>query len=207
MLYISNEIENYTAVSSKFTYTLYGVKHNIDLSNGNTFVLKVAAKNLDKVVISNVSGVAGAVAIKKVAEYSAKELDDDISVSRKYSVYKSTGASTTSFKQNDIVKVTISWKLGKKAMDGNYEISDYLPSGLKPIENPWQFGQYSFRCWYFRNIDVKRLHSMLTNIRNRISRNRLYITPALYLPELLKLTARQFRALNPLISSMSAKRL
>ncbi|MFA6309632.1 MAG: alpha-2-macroglobulin family protein [Clostridia bacterium] len=157
LLYISSEIEKYDAVSASFSYTLSGKKHDVDLSNGNMFVLKVPSKNLNKVIISNVKGSASAIAIKKAPEYTAKELDSNISVSRKYSVYKSDGTVTTTFKENDIVKVEISWKIGKKAMDGNYEITDYLPSGLKPIENEWQFGPNSFKCWYFRNIDGQKI--------------------------------------------------
>jgi uncharacterized protein YfaS (alpha-2-macroglobulin family) len=63
--------------------------------------------------------------------------DTSLTVERQYS---QKGNQTNSFKQGDIVKVEITWDIGNKAIDGQYEITDYLPSGLKPIDNPYNAG-------------------------------------------------------------------
>jgi hypothetical protein len=44
-------------------------------------------------------------------------------------------------------------------MDTHYEITDYVPSGLKPIENPYQAGIRFDRglVWWFRNTDGQKV--------------------------------------------------
>jgi len=71
-----------------------------------------------------------------------------------------SGAETTevnSFKQGDIIRVEIEWDILSKAVDGAYQITDYLPSGLKPIENPYEMGIHNEGWHFYRNIDGQKV--------------------------------------------------
>jgi uncharacterized protein YfaS (alpha-2-macroglobulin family) len=65
--------------------------------------------------------------------------DNNLTVKKAYHSTKGNEAKTT-FKQSEIVKVVITWDAGKQALDGAYQITDFLPSGLKPIDNPSSMG-------------------------------------------------------------------
>ena len=42
----------------------------------------------------------------------------------------------------------LDYKLGKKALDGCYQVTDFLPSGLKPVTRMNRGGQYDLNIWY-----------------------------------------------------------
>ena len=58
---------------------------------------------------------------------------------------------------DDLVKVEITYTIDKTAIDNTYEISDYAPAGLKPLNNPWSYGVRDLLgCWY-RQFDGQKV--------------------------------------------------
>jgi len=45
-----------------------------------------------------------------------------------------------SLREGSLVRITLNWKLAKKAADGCYQVSDLLPSGLRPVTRLFEQG-------------------------------------------------------------------
>jgi len=58
--------------------------------------------------------------------------DSNLKISREYSV---NGQAKQTFQENDIVKITLKPVINSKAIDTEYQITDYLPAGLKVLSN------------------------------------------------------------------------
>ncbi|KNY26851.1 stalk domain-containing protein [Pseudobacteroides cellulosolvens] len=151
LLFIINEIDNYSTKEATFTYNYNGEEKNINLNKGGYYVLELPSANLSGLRISDVQGDVSAVSIFKENVIDITKTDKSISVDRKYFLIDGTPVKSNNFKQGDMVKVKITWSLGSKAFDGVYEITDYLPSGLKPVEN------YTDSPYYFRNMDGQKV--------------------------------------------------
>jgi len=153
LLFIVNEIDNYNAKEASFTYSYNGEEKNVKLGKGGSHGLSIPSVNLSGFRITDVQGDVSAVSIFKenIIDISNTKVDKSISVDRKYFLMDGTPIEPRSFKQGDIVKVKITWSIGQKAFDGVYEITDYLPSGLKPVE------KYLSSSYYYRNIDGQKV--------------------------------------------------
>ncbi|MCX8130598.1 MAG: Ig-like domain-containing protein [Clostridia bacterium] len=157
LTYIAQEIGKATEDTAKFTYTLYGKKHTRALKNGEVFTLNIPSRKISELKISSVSGSISVISVFKEQTTLPAKLDPNISVSRKYFSYANPTKQTTTFKENDIVKVVLDWNIGAKAIEGGYEITDYLPSGLKPVAIPSSLGAiYDKHCSY-GNIDGQKV--------------------------------------------------
>ena len=157
VLYIEQEIEKVPAETVKFSYTYDGEKYTKTLVNGESYTLVVPSSRLSLFKIDSVEGNASMVSFFKQKTVSIDKLDSNISVSRKYFVGESRKDATTSFKQGDIVLVEITSNIGSKALDGSYEITDYLPSGLVPIENSYSYGVNYQKDSYYSKIDGQKV--------------------------------------------------
>jgi len=157
LIYISQEIEKVKAETVKFTYSYNGEKRTKTLENGQSYTLVLPSSKLSQFNIDSVEGNASMVSVFKKNIIGIDNLDSNISVSRKYFVGTGRVDNTVSFKQNDIVLVEITSRIGSKALDGSYEITDYLPSGLVPIENSYKYGVSSQRDGYYSKIDGQKV--------------------------------------------------
>ena len=149
LLYMQEEITKLKAETASFEYTLNGKPYSKSLDYGGPYILEIASENMDKLKIESVNGDICVVSMFETPLVNPDKTDSNISVIRKYTVKNRPGASAPyTFKQNDIIKVEIDWNIGEKALDGSYVITDYLPSGLKPIENTYNMGLNSRDSFY-----------------------------------------------------------
>lgn len=139
LMYIEEEIKKASNGPVSFSYTLNGKQYTETLDNGRTFTLTLPSENVKILEINNVIGEISVVSIFKKPLTSTVKADKNLTVSKSYYSTKENKA-TTDFSQSDIIKVVITWNVNTKALDGTYQITDYLPSGLKPIDNPITMG-------------------------------------------------------------------
>lgn len=143
-------------VKASVEYVMNGKTYTARLEDGLCEVVKVPSVNLDKFRITKVSGDVSVLSMftGPFAENVAN--DSGITLTRKY--YDAvTGEEKTTFRANDLVKVEITYTIDKTAIDNTYEISDYAPAGLKPLENPWNYGVKNLiGCWY-RQFDGQKV--------------------------------------------------
>lgn len=155
LLYIQNEIEKHKNEEVEFTYMLNGKIFTQVLKDGESFTLTLPSTNLDEFDITSVKGNVAMISMFKDDSIPTDKVSEDIFVNRTY--YKFDGEKTSFFNQYDIVKVVLDWDIKETAIDGGYQITDYLPSGLVAIDNPLKIGvENGTRLWY-RNIDGQKV--------------------------------------------------
>jgi hypothetical protein len=117
--------------------------------------LKISRKYFDSYGSQNITSSSGT----KTGTASTGSNDSSLS----------GGMQVNNFSFYDIVKVQLTIEFGTKAIDGNYEISDYLPSGLKPIENTWLYGtQRTFSDSWYGRINGQKISFNLYNFNNSV---------------------------------------
>lgn len=137
-------LTNPEAVS--FTYELDGQTQNKSLAKGKTYKLILTPEQAQKIKFSNIQGNVGLTQtfqVRLTAENITKSAN--ASVSRIYTV---SNRQSQNFSETDLVKVQLTYKLGSKAADGCYQVTDYMPSGLRPIANLESRGISDRQAWY-----------------------------------------------------------
>lgn len=136
--YVLSMMEKVSQVEGSVTYEYNGTTVDLDLSGwGNS--ITIPSSTLNQLNITKVTGDLAVIASYEGALNEAIVNDDSLSVTRKYYNYQ-TNEETTTFNQGDIVKVVLNWNVENDAIDNYYQLSDYLPSGLEAINNPWNYG-------------------------------------------------------------------
>ncbi|OPZ92178.1 MAG: hypothetical protein BWY74_01718 [Firmicutes bacterium ADurb.Bin419] len=139
LLYVREEIAKAKGGTVSFSYTLNGKAYSKTLDSGESFTLTLPSKDINKLEINSVTGVISAVSMFKKPLEGTEKTDNNLTIKKAYYPRKGNNEKNT-FKQDEIVKVVITWDIGKQAIDGSYRITDFLPSGLKPIDNPSAMG-------------------------------------------------------------------
>ncbi|MDO8686095.1 MAG: alpha-2-macroglobulin family protein, partial [Clostridiales bacterium] len=190
LMYISSELKKTGESISRLTYELLGEKHSSVLENGGGFTLTIPSVNLTDFHISSVEGNISAVSIFQAPLTVPANTDASINVQRMYSALNSLASSTDSisgktgsdsngtdtyrFNHNDIIKVELSWEMGAKALDGTYEITDFLPSGLKAIENTVNYKTDSSGNYYYGRIDGQKIRFYVYNSHEKTANRTLW---------------------------------
>ncbi len=157
LLVIIEEFNKLSPEDVTFTYEYDGNTYSEKITDGWPVTVTVPSQKLGDLRITDVSGNASVTSVFSAPPENRAEPDMNLKVKRTYYSLK-TGEETTEFKQNEIVKVVIEWDITPVAIDSYYEITDYAPSGLKPIENPYRAGIYPDEyMWWFRTIDGQKV--------------------------------------------------
>jgi len=79
------------------------------------------------------------------------DFDNNISVRREYYV---DGVETTNFDEGDLIEVRIYPEFSSKALQGSYQVTDLLPSGLQLLTSSYRRGikdycgiRYPYESW------------------------------------------------------------
>ncbi len=139
------------AVSLSFSWTYAGKTNQETLKNGAVAFITVPATLAGNLRISDVSG-NGMLTSSFTAPLEGVGNETKVSLKRAY-YNQATGEKTNTFKMNDLVRVELTWDISADAMDGVYEISDWLPAGLAPIDNPWQYGIRPADSFWYRSFE------------------------------------------------------
>jgi hypothetical protein len=192
--FIKNKIVKANPTTGKFTYTYMGETKEVTLEPGRIEYKDIPSKNIGDFKIVSVTGELALLSIFKKTPTGSESTDPNLKISRKYfdsygsqNITSSSGTKTgtastgsndsslsggmqvNNFSFYDVVKVQLTIEFGTKAIDGNYEISDYLPSGLKPIENTWLYGtQRTFSDSWYGRINGQKISFNLYNFNNSV---------------------------------------
>lgn len=159
LLFVLQEYKKLPASDVEFTYEYDDISYTERLKNGGSIIVKIPSIRLPMLKVIKVSGDASIVSVFK-APLAAKiqAFDDNLKIKRTYYNY-ATGEEATEFRHNDLVRVELSWDISDIAMDKFYEITDFAPSGLKPLESPYHAGirPKGGIMWWFRNTDGQKV--------------------------------------------------
>ena len=119
----------------RFAYTLDGERQEVTLERGRAFALELTPQQLADLRLEALEGEVG-VASSFAVPFDAADVvtDPDISVSRRYEGGGPQGLSIT---EEALVRITLDYQLGPQALDGCYQVTDMLPSGLKAVSQPY----------------------------------------------------------------------
>lgn len=156
LTYIKNELSKANESTLSVTYNYEGKSTTRKIENGWPVTITVPSSKLKDFEVTKVEGRAALVAIYSAQLSEATANDNDIQANRTYYNYNTNG-STTEFSQSDIIKVQINWDILETAIDDTYTVTDYLPSGLRPIENVWDMGLKTGDDYWYRDIDGQKV--------------------------------------------------
>jgi len=139
LAFISYEIENHTATPASITYTLFGETVTRDLSQGRSFNLRIPAQNMHEFNLVSVTGQVGAVSIVRTPLEDVEAVENDIVITRQF-FRAGSSVPTTTFQQDELIRVQITVDYSRRDMYGSYVITDFLPAGLVHVENSARFG-------------------------------------------------------------------
>ncbi|MEJ0021271.1 MAG: polymorphic toxin-type HINT domain-containing protein [Candidatus Doudnabacteria bacterium] len=148
VMFIKSAIAQTSQSAAKLHYQTNARSEDVSLQNGDTYSVTLSEDELKSLNFSNISGDMQVSSFFEQSLNSATVARDaNLSLTRQYVV---NGKATTSFNDSDIVKVKLFPKVGAKALNGDYQIVDYLPSGLKPVTDPYTLGiDQGYNClWY-----------------------------------------------------------
>jgi hypothetical protein len=136
--FLVEALPNLSAAPVRFAYTLDGKRTEEELERGSSLALLVTPEELRDLNLEALEGTLG-VASSFLAPLDPDSVQPDpaVSISRSYN-YRSEGSAP--IEEGDLVRITITYKLGPQAVDGCYQVSDLLPSGLKSITREYEWG-------------------------------------------------------------------
>jgi tetratricopeptide (TPR) repeat protein len=158
LMYVIEEYKKLPNTDVEFTYEYGGNTYTEKISSGGSVSVSVPSVKLSEFNITEVSGEASVVSVYNAPLLKLIEQDQNLKIKRTYYSY-ATGKETTEFRQDDIVKVVLEWDALPAAIDTFYEITDFAPSGLKPIEITYQIAERPDKelVWWFRNVDGQKV--------------------------------------------------
>ena len=132
LLYIKAALERSGAGGVHFAYTVDGKRQTADLQNGKTLSLTLSPAQLAGLKVDGISGALSATTqyLAPLEPQQAKTTPD-VTVKRSFSVLgKPANAPVT---QDSLVEVDLDVTFGNQASSDCYQVTDLLPSGLKPV--------------------------------------------------------------------------
>jgi hypothetical protein len=126
-----NELANSNKSKAGFGYKTGTKSETIDLNEGRAYELVLSGDELNTLSFNNIVGDI------KLISYYEKSVDPstliknkDLNIAREFLV---NNKETKTFKEGDTVLIRLKPFIAERAIDGQYQVIDYLPSGLKPI--------------------------------------------------------------------------
>jgi len=129
--YLASALPRLPAEPVRFAYRLDGKRQEAELERGGSLAMTLTAKQLRDLQPEPLAGNVG-VASFYLAPFEPEEAvtDPDVTISRRFELADEPG---NVYDDDSLVRIVIDWKLGPQALDGCYQVTDILPSGLKPI--------------------------------------------------------------------------
>jgi len=131
LLYAQAALPHLQATDVRFTYQTSQGQKTMALGPGETKIIELSKEKLASLRFSDVQGRVGAAVIyDAVTRPQDVKTDGAIGLSR---VYKVNGQPTTQFKEGDLVRIDLVPTFNLSAFPGEYQLVDYLPSGLRAV--------------------------------------------------------------------------
>ncbi len=150
--YLLQVLEDFTPGRVKFTYTHGDSTETISLEHAETYSLDLPGSSLDSLEVSTETGEVGITLL--TSEPLSQASDSSLSLSREYEV---SGVKKTAFSRTDLVKITLQYNVPAQAVDGCYQVTDVLPSGLEAVTNLYRRNIQDKDVTYPYEVDGQRV--------------------------------------------------
>lgn len=124
--------------TAKFSYQIGSKKESVKIENEQSYLMTLSFDELKAIKFSDIEGKIGLISFYEKSQ-DPEELakNNELAVARKYFV-KNT--PTNSFGEDSVVLVRLDPNIAASALDGRYQVIDYLPSGLRPVTQIYERG-------------------------------------------------------------------
>ena len=144
LLYIKSELPKISAEKAEFEYYTNNRSGKVLLEKGKTYELNLSYEELKTLRFKNVKGDIALISFYQEAQDPQNiKKDQELGIKREYLV---NGIQKNTFNEGDLVLVRLHPYISDRALDGNYQIVDYLPSGLRPVSQIYNRGRYLGKC-------------------------------------------------------------
>jgi hypothetical protein len=132
--YLTAALPKVPGDASSVAYTLDGKRRTLELARGESLLLKLTAAQRRALDLQVVRGTVG-VSTSYLTPFDGRSVraDPDATITR---TLNGVSAGTLRLTQGDVVRIEILVDLSAKALDGCYQVSDLLPSGLRAVARP-----------------------------------------------------------------------
>ncbi len=127
--YLRRALPRLPAEAVTIEYTLDGARKRESLGRGETFALRLSPDQLRDLEPAAVDGQVG-VSTLFLAPLAPDDVAPDPAVSVTRRIEAVDGGPV---EEGKLVRVTLHWDLSPAALDSCYQVSDLLPSGLRPV--------------------------------------------------------------------------
>ncbi len=138
LLYVKSALPKLDSEEVSFAYKAETKQGNKTLKDGESFELTLSSQELASLELSDVKGKLGVVA--NYEQQSSPESivkDNNLKINRDYEKNNQSpysGVSVGEFEEGDLILVRLIPWFSSNALSGPYQIVDYLPSGLRPVD-------------------------------------------------------------------------
>ncbi|MBI4730154.1 MAG: Ig-like domain-containing protein [Acidobacteria bacterium] len=138
-----------------FAYSEDGSRVEKTLERGESLSLRLTPAKLRALDLRVGRGTLGvATSLLEPFDAAGVRPDRDVSIARRYN---GRTESPTRLRDGSLVRISLEWDLGPQASDGCYQVSDLLPSGLRPVTRLWERGIEDAGVAYPYSIEGQRV--------------------------------------------------
>jgi hypothetical protein len=139
----------------RFAYTLDGQRKETELKGGESLALLLSSEQLAALKPEPLQGQVGVATFYLAPrDAAAIEKDPDVAITR---LFEGPGGGPLVLRDGELVRVLLNYTLGPQALDGCYQVSDLLPSGLKAVTRPYAWGITDPNAFYPYLIEGQRV--------------------------------------------------
>jgi hypothetical protein len=133
--YLVKALPRLSSAPVSFAYTVDGKRNVVELKRGDSLALQLTPAQLASLRVEPVKGAVG------VASFYTAPVDrDSVDVDSNVKLTRSYAQDPATLHEGDLVQVRLSAEFGAQALNGCYQLTDLLPSGLRPVARPYAWG-------------------------------------------------------------------
>ncbi len=126
--YLAIALPRLSSEPVRLAYTVDGERTELTLQGGESFGIQLTAGQLANLGVERIEGAAGVAAFYTAPmDPASTAVDADVTVTRTY------GKDPASLVEGELVQITLNAEFGAQALDGCYQLTDVLASGLRPV--------------------------------------------------------------------------
>ncbi|PIQ67849.1 hypothetical protein COV92_00850 [Candidatus Uhrbacteria bacterium CG11_big_fil_rev_8_21_14_0_20_41_9] len=135
-IFIGKTLPTLVPGAVSFKVEVNGKTETVELEKGSTHTISVSPEQRRTIRLLDIKGNLGVTSHYEVPLKDVSIDDSHVDVDRKYFV---DGVETNAFKEGGIVEVRVYPKFIENAVEGEYQITDVLPSGMSIISRPYRY--------------------------------------------------------------------
>jgi hypothetical protein len=161
--YLVNVLPRLSPQPVRFAYTLDGQRKEVELKGGESLALLLSADELAALDPEPLEGQVGVATFYLAPlDLAATEKDPAVAITR---LFQGPSGGPLVLREGELVRVVLNYTLGPQALDGCYQISDLLPSGLKAVTRLRAWGITESGVSYPYLIDGQRVSYCVDKLR------------------------------------------